>query len=391
MIDLDRGDALCALPAETSLLLHQLAALYTRAEVVYPVALPHASIAVKVDPEIAPIWRRFSMAAVRERDLKDITMNARLPLVGTLFLLTWFSISMTSATAQQTGGDTSGSKHQRDISSLQLRANQGDTEAEYLLGRSYMTGNGVPRNYEEAAKWFRQSAAQGFADAEFSLGYLYEHGDGVRRDYRQAVSYYSIAASQGQATAENNLASMYEHGRGVKKNVDEAKRWYRKAAERSEVVAQCNLASLYFRARDYTQAVVWFRAAAQQGDATAQEDLAWMYYTGTGIAPDYGEAAKWVRLAAEQGYARAQLDLGYIYEQGKGISLDYTSAYTWYKIAASGGEKRAAERLKTIEQVMTEDQIKKARAASDQLSISLPKNNGGSNSSSIGNSFIESR
>src|ERR1700693_5329693 len=100
-------------------------------------------------------------------------MNSRLLLAVTLFTITLFAISITVASAQQREGNSNANKSQPAISSLQLRANQGDPEAEYLLGRSYMTGRGVSRNYEEAAKWFRQSAAQGLADAEFSLGHLY--------------------------------------------------------------------------------------------------------------------------------------------------------------------------------------------------------------------------
>jgi hypothetical protein len=184
---------------------------------------------------------------------------------------------------------------------------------------------------------------------------------------------------------------MYEHGRGVKKNVEEAKRWYRAAAEQSNVIAQCNLASLYFRARDYPQAIEWFRAAAQQHDPTAQENLAWMYYTGTGIGVDYAQAAKWVRLAAEQGHASGQADLAFLYEHGKGVPLDYANAYIWYREAKQGGDKRAPARLKSIEQVMTQAQIRKAIAAAEQLSRTLPKNNGVSNSVPIQNSFVDLR
>lgn len=310
-------------------------------------------------------------------------MKSPLLLLSTLLLSVWFCISSTAANAQRKIED----KGQLVPSSIRLRAQQGDPRAEYLVGRSYMTG--ASPNYGEAAKWFRQSAAQGSADAEFSLGYLYEHGDGVPRDYQQALFYYSAAAKQGHLTAENNLASMYENGRGAKKNIKEAERWYRAAAEDSEVVAQGNLASLYFRAHNYSEAVIWFRAAAQQGDAAAQENLAWMYYTGTGITLDFGEAAKWVRLAAAQGHARAELDLGYLYEQGKGVPLDYSNAYVWYTAAAIGGEKRAAKRIKSVERVMTPDQINKARAAAEQLSKSLPRVNDVTSSNSIVNSFTD--
>jgi hypothetical protein len=53
------------------------------------------------------------------------------------------------------------------------------------------------------------------------------------------------------------------------------------------------------------------------------------------------------------------------------------------------GEKRAVEKLKAVKQLMTQDQIKKAEAAADQLSKSVPKLKNSSDASSIANSFIE--
>jgi TPR repeat protein len=116
-----------------------------------------------------------------------------------------------------------------------------------------------------------------------------------------------------------------------------------------------------------------------------------MYYTGTGVALDYWEAAKWVRLAAEQGHASGQADLAFLYEHGKGVPLDYANAYMWYRVAQEGGDKRAPARLKSIEQVMTQAQIQKASAAAEQLSRTLPKNTGTSNSVPIQNSFVDFR
>src|SRR5438270_11357266 len=99
---------------------------------------------------------------------RALIMNTRLPIISTFLLLIWFCLFSSGAAAKQKTPNTGGENSQPDISSLQLHANQADPEAEYLLGRAYMIGNGVPRDYEEAAKWFRQSAAQGFANAEFS-------------------------------------------------------------------------------------------------------------------------------------------------------------------------------------------------------------------------------
>jgi len=295
--------------------------------------------------------------------------SARSPeLEETLMGLLKFSVAkllanvcclIVSAVAQDPNATTPSpiSEKPLDGVSLRQRAQQRDAKAAYLVGRSYMTGSGVPQDSREAARWFRDAATQDLADAQFLLGFLYELGDGVAQDYKTALSYYSAAAKQGHATAQNNLAVMYELGRGTGRNVHEAENWYRAAAEQLVDTAQCNLASLEFRKKDYQQAVVWFRAAAQRGNAIAQENLAWMYYTGTGVPLDYFEAAKWARLAAEEGLSRAQLDLGFLYEQGKGVPQDYVSAFVWYKAAQDGGQKRARVQLKSLSRVMTHEQL----------------------------------
>lgn len=43
-------------------------------------------------------------------------------------------------------------------SQTRSRAEQGDALAEFELGRLYYRGTGVPRSYEEAVRWYRESA-----------------------------------------------------------------------------------------------------------------------------------------------------------------------------------------------------------------------------------------
>ena len=50
----------------------------------------------------------------------------------------------------------------------------------------YQKGKGVPQDYKEAAKWWRQSAEQGNAFAQALLGKMYYNGWGVPKDYREA-------------------------------------------------------------------------------------------------------------------------------------------------------------------------------------------------------------
>jgi TPR repeat protein len=77
------------------------------------------------------------------------------------------------------------------------------------LASMYAGGEGVPKNFGDAAKWARRAAENGNASAQFLLGSLYETGRGVPKDEATAAIWYLKAAEQGDAFASNNLALMY--------------------------------------------------------------------------------------------------------------------------------------------------------------------------------------
>ena len=63
---------------------------------------------------------------------------------------------------------------------------------------------------KEAVKLHRLAAEQGDADAQKVLGDMYKQGQGVPRDYQEALKWYRLAAEQGNAKAQHNLGVMYE-------------------------------------------------------------------------------------------------------------------------------------------------------------------------------------
>lgn len=83
--------------------------------------------------------------------------------------------------------------------------NQGDVNAQYILGLCYFYGNGVEKDLSEAVKWYRKAAVQGFADAQYNLGICYYNGDGVEKNLSEAVVWFRKAADQGHAEAQNAL------------------------------------------------------------------------------------------------------------------------------------------------------------------------------------------
>jgi len=122
-------------------------------------------------------------------------------------------------------------------------------------------------------------AAQGNPVAEYNLGLMYLAGQGVARDYSQAASWFHKAADQGDAPAQFNLGLMAEEGRGARQDLVEAAKWYRKAAEQGYVYAQDRLGFMYGTGEgvvaDPVQAYLWLSLAAAAGDedASAYRDV----------------------------------------------------------------------------------------------------------------------
>ena len=127
---------------------------------------------------------------------------------------------------------------------LQPLEEQSHPQSQLLLGVMYLESEGVKRNYQTAAQWFRKSAEQGDETAEYNLGLLYKRGKGVPRDMSKAAHWYRWAAEGSQRDAQYHLAQLYVTGKGVEKNVVEALMWLHLAARQGQEDALFLLARL---------------------------------------------------------------------------------------------------------------------------------------------------
>ena len=105
-------------------------------------------------------------------------------------------------------------------------AEQGNAEAQFILGAMYNEGKGVLQDYAEAVKWYRLAAEQGFAQAQINLGVMYDKGKGVLQDYAEAIKWYRLAGEQGEVAAQSNLGNMHYYGKGVLQDNVRAHMWY---------------------------------------------------------------------------------------------------------------------------------------------------------------------
>ena len=105
--------------------------------------------------------------------------------------------------------------HVGALQELMPFAEQGDAEAQNLIGAIYTSGRGVVRDHAAAATWIQRAAEQEHTLAQYNLGRMYERGQGVVQDFAEAVRWYSRAAYTGQREAQYGLGVMYYNGDGV--------------------------------------------------------------------------------------------------------------------------------------------------------------------------------
>lgn len=84
----------------------------------------------------------------------------------------------------------------QSASDVRTLAEQGDAEAQFILGSMYRDGQGVDKNLAETLKWWEKAAELGYVDAQFALGNIYSGGFGVTRDYVQSYMWFDITAAQ---------------------------------------------------------------------------------------------------------------------------------------------------------------------------------------------------
>ena len=173
-----------------------------------------------------------------------------------------------------------------------------------------------PKQYEQAALWFRRAAAQGYGEAFSNLGFLYEQGllltDAQGRKvpslYREALRLYMRAADPGgvvRLKGEKAVAQLQQNVPGL-------------------TLAQYNLGSLFdpdelitdglpagaeqeFRKNQSgARAEFWYGQAAAKGHTKAQLALAKRILNRPGLEPAARvEPLKWLYLASDQSDAEA--------------------------------------------------------------------------------------
>jgi len=86
-------------------------------------------------------------------------------------------------------------------------AEEGDADAQTLLGSMYAEGKGGVKDGKIAMEWLLRAAKQGHAKAQFYLGAIFESGDGAPKDLTEAYKWYYLASlnDDGKGTFSSAL------------------------------------------------------------------------------------------------------------------------------------------------------------------------------------------
>jgi AcrR family transcriptional regulator len=162
------------------------------------------------------------------------------------------------------------------------QAGSGDMKAKLKLAVAFAKGDGVKADPMMAVFWSEAAAQQGDADAQYVLGTLYM--EGIKSDPAQAIRWFSSAAVGGNRKAMHNLAIALLNGNGVAKDEASSAHWFVRAANLGYRDSAFDLGVLYERGQGVAQnsriALSWYDKAAAMGDRQAGERAALLRSNG---------------------------------------------------------------------------------------------------------------
>lgn len=237
---------------------------------------------------------------------------------------------------------------ERALDLFKRAAQQNYPLAMYNLALHYRDGQGVPRDFVQAAEWFARAAESGLVSAMVEYGYALTYGRGTNKDPRRGVEWLQRAAEAGSLQAKIYLGRIYYDGiycgrlpapcSVIPEDLDLALLWFGRAAEAGDSSAEAYVAQIMERGEGLPNpqpeiAERYWRLAAHGGDAFAQVEFAERLRRGfLLVKQEYGqnEVISLFEHAMSQGSAQAAVALAQIYRNGElGVKKDPVQAMTF--------------------------------------------------------------
>jgi TPR repeat protein len=267
-----------------------------------------------------------------------------------------------------------------DVRNVIKPAIAGDRAAEYLLGLTLLTGDGLPRDREAGLVWVVRAAEHGDASAARDVSGRLRNGEHIEVDETKIAEALKPQVEAGNVEAMRALGPMLIRGRGIKQDLSAGLDLLKRAVEKGSAEAEQDLSQLYLNGApglpaNRPEAMRWLAVSAGHGNADAMLSLGYMSMnTPIGTPSSERNLAQgycWLMRAALLDKPQAHEKLSMIFATGEKdsrgtvIAVDLVQADRWFRLAARSPYHDNSQIRAMIEPKMTTDQIAEAKRLVD--------------------------
>ena len=105
----------------------------------------------------------------------------------------------------------------------------------YIAGKVYLNEEGW-KDVQKAIRCFHMAADDGNSYAEYQLGKIFYFGNGIRADREKGLDYLAQSATHGNVYAENLLRVIRQHLRGAASLIAQLGRMFQEKEQRQDRV-----------------------------------------------------------------------------------------------------------------------------------------------------------
>ncbi len=220
-------------------------------------------------------------------------------------------------------------------------AEHGSDEAQYAMGKIYITGGpDIEVDHVKAREYFEKAVEKGHNEAKVALALMCNAGEGGEKDLPKARRLLEESAEKSSNLMTRfMLAMMRNIGEGGEKSPEKARLLLESYVDAGHKKSLAYLAFMYFEGiggdKNYDLARKYLEEAIDELEPYQHGLLAIMYFNGWGGDKKMEKVRHHLKIAADEtGLPEMEHDLGSRYYRGEGGAVDHAKAFEYFSRAA---------------------------------------------------------
>lgn len=249
------------------------------------------------------------------------------------------------------------------LEALKTSAEQGNSDAQYLLGIMYLEAIGLPQNNALAMTWLEESAMRGNTSAQLMLGLLL-HKKNPKST--KALFWISEAAQFSNPIAQFAMGDIYRFGLlGKTPNRYTAFDWYKKAAQHiPEAMYNVALYEIQIYGLPFNSNIFELlgkahnlgheRSLALQSATKVLRNQTFEYESvleQNNISVGLSKTKDWFLTSIANKYSIEQNSIGLMHENGSILIKNLKLAKEWYGIACDNGLQEGCDNYRKLNEM----------------------------------------